>query len=460
MGKNNVSRQPKPRIGLHLDTSKVSPNNRGSHLYLRVRIDRKYSFFATHIFIQADNWDGRSKRVKSRKGFGKVDAIEKGIRAAIQRMDDCIEKLQTSGQRLSESELKELWGFTDNMCLTEFFELVIAERSGHLTTASINSYKCVLSKIRLFQPKVRLEQVDGPWLESFQDFLLRWGSKFTDEKGKGYPMSARSVKTYFAILKKALRLAKKKRLIDFDPFEDFERKYKIRPKQIEFLSEGEINRLYFSYLQQDLLKPNRFPGQEKLLQRNGQLYHDVLQLYLVSVFSGLRFSDAVRIDDCIKGGYIYITMKKTSQPIRIRIGERLRSILNHNPQTQSYLNRKHKDGSRTNLHLRKLLPVLGINRYLTFHSARHTFATTLLTHGTDLKTVSKLLGHSSVAMTEIYTHITDKRKDEAILKMDQLGGEPMEKADPVWEVLRLMESNPDIPRPSEEWFAKLRKRLG
>lgn len=49
-----------------------------------------------------------------------------------------------------------------------------------------------------------------------------------------------------------------------------------------------------------------------------------------------------------------------------------------------------------------------------FHTARHTFATMLLTLGADLYTVSKLLGHTSVKMTQVYAKIINKKKDDAV----------------------------------------------
>ena len=48
------------------------------------------------------------------------------------------------------------------------------------------------------------------------------------------------------------------------------------------------------------------------------------------------------------------------------------------------------------------------------HTARHTFATMMLTLGADLYTVSKLLGHTSVKMTQVYAKIVNKKKDDAV----------------------------------------------
>ena len=55
-----------------------------------------------------------------------------------------------------------------------------------------------------------------------------------------------------------------------------------------------------------------------------------------------------------------------------------------------------------------------MSKQFTFHTARHTVATMMLTLGADLYTVSKLLGHTSVRMTQVYAKIVNKKKDDAV----------------------------------------------
>ena len=68
----------------------------------------------------------------------------------------------------------------------------------------------------------------------------------------------------------------------------------------------------------------------------------------------------------------------------------------------------------TNANLRIWASRAGINKHLTFHSGRHTFAVMMLTLGVGLYTVSKLLGHRDIKTTQIYARIVDSKKQEAV----------------------------------------------
>ena len=56
----------------------------------------------------------------------------------------------------------------------------------------------------------------------------------------------------------------------------------------------------------------------------------------------------------------------------------------------------------------------GIGKRVTFHTARHSFATLALTQGVDLYTVSKLLGHKNIQVTQIYANVVDEKKKAAM----------------------------------------------
>ena len=65
-----------------------------------------------------------------------------------------------------------------------------------------------------------------------------------------------------------------------------------------------------------------------------------------------------------------------------------------------------------------------IDKHITYHCSRHTAATTLLTLGANLYVVSKLLGHSSIQMTEVYAKIVDQKKVETMNLVNNLFTNP------------------------------------
>lgn len=71
-------------------------------------------------------------------------------------------------------------------------------------------------------------------------------------------------------------------------------------------------------------------------------------------------------------------------------------------------------------HLARWVSLAGIKKRITWHCSRHSFAVNLLNSGTDIKTVSSLLGHASIKMTEKYLHVIDQRKQKAINRLGKV----------------------------------------
>ena len=78
---------------------------------------------------------------------------------------------------------------------------------------------------------------------------------------------------------------------------------------------------------------------------------------------------------------------------------------------------------RLNSYLKEIADVCGIKKNLTFHMARHTFATTVtLSNGVPIETVSKLLGHTKLATTQIYARVVEKKVSEDMKKLKLILG--------------------------------------
>ena len=149
-------------------------------------------------------------------------------------------------------------------------------------------------------------------------------------------------------------------------------------------------------------------------------YEEEKRAFVFSCLCGLRISDirALKWGDIKKVGGDYkisIRQIKTKKLLSLPLSpEALNWLPDNNGAkatdfvfhliAQQYINDR----------VRKIAEKAGIRKHITFHSARHTHATLLLTLGTDIYTVSKLLGHRRVSTTEIYAAVVDDKKREAI----------------------------------------------
>lgn len=78
-----------------------------------------------------------------------------------------------------------------------------------------------------------------------------------------------------------------------------------------------------------------------------------------------------------------------------------------------------------NRYLAKWVKKAGIRKKITWHCGRHSFAVNVLTKGANIKTVSSLLGHTSIKMTERYLHVVDSLKQDAIDSLGEINYAPM-----------------------------------
>jgi len=144
---------------------------------------------------------------------------------------------------------------------------------------------------------------------------------------------------------------------------------------------------------------------------------------LFSALTGLRFSDIEKLVwselEYIEGhGYfIQFTQKKTKGVEMMPISEQAYSFLGERRQPKDKVFEGLTYSAYSNKHLANWIGLAGITKDITFHSFRHTFATLQLSNGTDIYTVSKMLGHRELKTTQIYAKIIDKTKREAADKI-------------------------------------------
>lgn len=212
-------------------------------------------------------------------------------------------------------------------------------------------------------------------------------------------MGNNTVMKHIERLRKMINVATKNEWLDRDPFARFKAKF-IRNDR-EFLTEHELERI----------ESKKFKMQR---------LQSVKDLFVFSCYTGLAYSDVMRltpqnISVGIDGElWIITSRKKTNQPVRVPLLPKARAIINtYRHKTKAEATGKVLpliSNQKLNSYLKEIADVCDIEKRLTFHLARHTFATTVtLTNGVPIETVSKLLGHSSIRTTQIYAKVVEKK---------------------------------------------------
>ena len=112
-----------------------------------------------------------------------------------------------------------------------------------------------------------------------------------------------------------------------------------------------------------------------------------------------------------------------NKEVRKSLERHIRSLASSDPQVPLFLNRRGRPLSSQCLRLRLhvLRRQLHIRHRITPHMLRHTAATLLLEGGVDIRFVQRLLGHASIATTQIYTHVSDIALRSALERADVMG---------------------------------------
>ena len=236
--------------------------------------------------------------------------------------------------------------------------------------------KALLHLMKYKKEEIAIEEVSKDYCIGFIHYL------------KESCLSNATISAYFRCLNCALNAAVKDSLIPVNPISLIPSDERIRLLEStrEFLTVDEI----------------------KSLVKSSCRHEGVKKAYLFSCLSGLRLSDIKRL--CWKNiskeqnqWRISVLMKKTQRFLHLPLSYEAVKLLPdtdwENPEIPVF---DLPSDEQINAILKKWVAENGINKHITFHTARHTYATLLLTVGVDIYTVSKLLGHSQIKTTQIY----------------------------------------------------------
>lgn len=291
-----------------------------------------------------------------------------------------------------EKEMKELQE-KSKMNFTQYFSRIITERHRRSSESIIINWKRVLELLKIFSngEEITFSQINGELIERFRYFLL----SAPCGGGKKGTISINTASTYFSIFLASLKQA----FIDGYFTVDIAAKtkgIKGQERRREHLTEEELNTLAVTECDMPILK----------------------RASLFSALTGLRLSDIQKLKwsevQQIDGKYrLNFTQQKTKGVEYMPISEQAYQLCGERLDPDRLVFEDLPDSAWISTPLKRWLLKAGITRKITFHCFRHTFATLQLANGTDIYTVSKMLGHTNVQTTQIYAKVVDEKKEQA-----------------------------------------------
>lgn len=241
---------------------------------------------------------------------------------------------------------------------------------------------------------VTMDMIDKPFCQGYINYLT------TEYHPKGKTVSNFTIHTYYQVVNGALNAAVRADILRENPFNKIDSSEKIHKPESkrEYMTIDEVRSLIKTPTSNEAVKG----------------------AYLFSCFCGLRISDIKGLTwenvYCDSGQYhLEVMMQKTKSPLYLPLSsEALKWLPERGNKSGKEKVFKLPSSAGINKLLKTWAQKAGISKHISFCTARHTFATMMLTLGADIYTTSQLLGHTDIRTTQIYAKIVNRKKDEAI----------------------------------------------
>ncbi|HNW99289.1 MAG TPA: site-specific integrase [Bacteroidales bacterium] len=299
---------------------------------------------------------------------------------------------------LSVTEFERLFDYTriNSNSFYDFIENEIASNlKNKLATGTLQTYNTQISKLKKFSATLMFEDININFLAAYENYMI---DKLHNDNS--------TIDKSFRFVRSVYNKAIEKGVAEIEkyPFRQYHwKKPKHTDKKQKALTIHEVNKLHELY-------------NKNSLERK---YQNVLTYFLFACYTGLRYSDVrnLKFKD-IQENIIKIRMKKTSDFVSIPINDKAFGFIGSGFAEQKIF--RVLVDQPTNLYLKTIAKIAGINKPVSFHWARHTFATICIELGFKIEIIKELLGHTSLKSTQIYSKVSDKVKQSEMIKWNDI----------------------------------------
>lgn len=363
-----------------LRTDKPVKRNGKYPIYLRIRVGVESTKMPTNLDVKKEQWDKKRSEPKNR-------ALLILLRDKVHALDLHIVRCLADGQNLTMETIKDFYSGKRKIKPehTSFYEyyldFVERKRKEGLNPETIRVYMTTYNVMKEFNKNIRICDLSLSLIENF-DYHMRI---VNGNSNGGRQPKHKNLRTVI------LDIVKHNIPVD-DPYRWFK------------MPTAEAKEIYL-----DKVELSKLIKHTELFETTSNEYK-ILKMYLFSCFCGLRFSDTLDLEwqhVDFENSLIRKLMIKTKSEVITPLFQMARDILLEKSNDGALIGSNEKiffqhPESTVNKTMRKQTRLAGINKHITYHSSRHTFATQLIIDSVDIYKISKYLGHKSVNMTQRY----------------------------------------------------------
>lgn len=372
-------------------------------IYMRISADGKRLDMSVQRKIAIDRWDDVRGTVRGTKED--VRQLNFHLDQVRSRLLTCKDELDKEQKLITVETIKNRYLGEDEKgkTLLEVFTYHNEEMKHELQWGTQKNYYTTQKYVVMFLKKkfkrsdIYLQELGYSFIKEFERFLKN--HQPTDHQK---PMGQNTAMKHIERLRKVVHLAIKEEMLDRDPFQKFRAKFKHVKRG--YLTADELQRI------------------EKKEFSVGRL-QQVKDLFIFSCYTGLSYAEVLDLEKKhitigIDGGqWIEGQRRKSREFFAVPLLPQASLILQkyqNDPRAQA----KGKllpvlSNQKLNAYLKEIADLCAIEKNLTFHLARHTFATTVtLANGVPIETVGKMLGHASLRSTQIYAQVIRAKVSE------------------------------------------------
>ncbi|MCM4154419.1 site-specific integrase [Gramella sp. AN32] len=393
-------------------TRKLNRNSNELSIYARITVNGKCSEMSLKRKTSVNEWDNSKGRLKGTTP--RIKKLNSYLDQVYSQLLDTQKKLLDKDNLITAAKIKASYSGLDedHKTIKDIVTYHNDKMTDVLKWGTLKNYRTTANYIEEFLKKkkktdnIYLKHINYQFITEFEMFLRGYRPKKARKT-----CGTNGTMKHLERLKKLLNLAIKLEWLEKNPFKSYSFKFEKNDRQ--FLTERELH----------ILEGTVFTSTS--LER-------IKDMFLFSCYSGLTYIELKELttDNLVKGmdgkDWIYTKREKTQQSVKIPLLNPAKEVIEKYKEQR--LNETRKvfpviSNQKTNKYLKEVMQSIGIRKKITFHSARHTFATVVtLSNGVPIETVSKLLGHTKLSTTLIYARVLENKLSSDVSKLDQIIG--------------------------------------